>query len=165
VQALFTSVIAVAGTLLGACFTYFFQSQTAKQSSSQAKLARLRRELAEAITAFASSATVLRRAEYDRAKKRIKTPLADREEESQETYRLRADAWSAYYLYILFADPQADRDLLQEAKYIIELLRQIVAAPNTAEELQERDRDATEALEKFMKAANRRLRHFDRPTK
>ena len=80
-----------------------------------------------------------------------------REAARQETYRLRAEASSAYYLVRLLADPDKRWDLVHEAENVIELSRLITAGPKTERELQERSAAATNALEKVIDAANRLL--------
>jgi hypothetical protein len=125
-QSVLTSVVAVVGTLLGSYLTYLFQRRVAERTGLESRRERRRQEFAEAVAAYASTATALRRAELDRGKKRIgnATPAA-REEARQETYRLRAETRSAYYLVRLLADPDADRELVRGAENVIELSRLI----------------------------------------
>jgi hypothetical protein len=158
-QPVWTSAIGLVGALLGSYLTYLFQSRTAQRTSLESRRERRRQEFAEAVATYASTATALRHAEFDRGKKRIQnaTPAA-RDEARQETYRLRAETRSAYYLVRLLADPDADRDLVRCAENVIKLSRLIIADTTTEQEMHERSRAANEALEMVVDAANRRLR-------
>ena len=60
-----TSIIAVVGTLLGVSLTYLFQLRMQARSSDEICRETRRQEFAEAVAAFASTATALRRAEFD----------------------------------------------------------------------------------------------------
>jgi hypothetical protein len=131
---------------------------TLKRTVAETRSEKRREEFANAVVAYASAATALRRAEFDRAKKRLEQAVdPDREEARQETYRLRAEAQSAYYLVRLLANPDTDADLVREAGNVIELLRLITAGPTSLEQVRARSNDATEALDKVVDRANRRL--------
>ncbi len=158
-QPVLTSLIAVVGTLLGASLTYLFQRKTQERSSAETRREKRCQEFTEAVAAFASTTAALRRAEFDRGKKRI-SGVTDptREAARQETYRLRAEASSAYYLVRLLADPDDDGELVREAENVIQLSRLISAGPMSEAELQERSTAVAKALENFIDAANRRLR-------
>ena len=112
------------------------------------------------MAAFASSAMLLRRAEYDRAKKRLGAGgVQDREDLRQETYRLRTAARSSYYAVRLLADPEKDDALLRDAEQVIAMARE----PNDAETLDELEQagDRTkQAIDKVVDAANGRLREW-----
>lgn len=158
-QPVLASIVAVAGTLLGSCLTYLFQRRTTERTTLEARRERRRQEFAEAVADYASKATALRRAEFNRGKKRISHAAPEaREEARQESYRLRAETISAYYLVRLYADPDADQDLVRDAEDVIELSGHISADPETENEMDELYRAATNALEKVVDAASGRLR-------
>ena len=158
-QPVLASIVAVAGTLLGSCLTYLFQRRTTERTTLEAWRERRRQEFAEAVADYASKATALRRAEFNRGKKRISHAAPEaREEARQESYRLRAETISAYYLVRLYADPDADQDLVRDAEDVIELSGHISADPETENEMDELYRAATNALEKVVDAASGRLR-------
>ena len=158
-QLVLASIVAVAGTLLGSCLTYLFQRRTTERTTLEARRERRRQEFAEAVADYASKATALRRAEFNRGKKRISHAAPEaREEARQESYRLRAETISAYYLVRLYADPDADQDLVRDAEDVIELSGHISADPETENEMDELYRAATNALEKVVDAASGRLR-------
>jgi hypothetical protein len=105
------------------------------------------------------SGDALRAGEFARGKKRISHAAPEaREEARQESYRLRAETISAYYLVRLYADPDADQDLVRDAEDVIELSGHISADPETENEMDELYRAATNALEKVVDAASGRLR-------
>lgn len=159
-----TSMIAVVGTLLGASLTYLFQRRAQERANAETRSEKRREQFTGAVAAFASTTTTLRRAEIDRGKKRLEgVPGSAREAARQETYRLRAEASSAYYLVRLLSDPDQDVDLVREAKTVIDLSRLITARPMSEAELQERSTAATAALETFIDAANHRLRYSRTP--
>ena len=159
-QLVLASIVAVAGTLLGSCLTYLFQRRTTERTTLEARRERRRQEFAEAVADYASKATALRRAEFNRGKKRISHAAPEaREEARQESYRLRAETISAYYLVRLYADPDADQDLVRDAEDVIELSGHISADPETENEMDgQLYRAATNALEKVVDAASGRLR-------
>jgi hypothetical protein len=129
-----------------------------QESRAEARSDKRRQELADAIAAFASSATSLRRAEFDRGKKRInQAPEMERELSRQETCRLRAEAESKAHLVILLSDQQRDRDLVAYANLVIHLCQQISAGTDTESDLRERDVRATKALEELIENASRRV--------
>lgn len=160
-QVILTSIVAVAGTLLGSCLTYFLQRQIGEETSVREPREERRRELLEAVDGYSLAVTRLRRAEHDRAKKRLNKAAADvREDARQETYRLRSDAWSAYYRLRLRADPHVlDDEFLSEAEGIIELTRQITAHTATEAEMAERSSLANKALKAFVDLAGQRIRN------
>src|SRR4051794_23468571 len=66
-----TSAIAVIGTLLGSTLTYLFQRMTLNRTIMVARGDKRREEFIDALATYASTVTALRRAEFDRAKKRL----------------------------------------------------------------------------------------------
>jgi galactokinase len=159
IRGVWTSAIAVLGTLLGSSLTFFFQRLTLKRTVAENRSEKRREEFAAAVAAFASVATDLRRAEFDRAKKRLeRIDGPDREEARQETYRLRAEAQSAYYLIRLLSNPDTDADLVREAEDVIKRSRRITSEPHSLEETRRRSDEALDALGKVIDRANQRLR-------
>jgi hypothetical protein len=71
---------------------------------------------------------------------------------------LRAETISAYYLVRLYADPDADQDLVRDAEDVIERSGHISADPETEDKMDELYRAATNTLEKVVDAASERLR-------
>ncbi|MFG1646238.1 hypothetical protein ACGFMK_38670 [Amycolatopsis sp. NPDC049252] len=160
-SSIWTAVVAVAGTLLGSGLTYLFQRLTLRRTAAEARSEKRREEFTNAVAAYASVAATLRRAEFDRAKKRLEGVKGEsREAVRQETYHLRAEAQSAYYLVRLLADPDVDGDLVRDAEEVISRSRSITADSNMMSEAVERSDEAAEALRTFIDRANRRLSTF-----
>jgi hypothetical protein len=125
---------------------------------AEARNDRRRQELAEAIAVYASSVTALRRAEFDRGKKRLsQAPEKDRELARQETYRLRAEAESKAHLVSLLSDQQNDRRLVTLAELVIELCHRISAGTGSESELHERKALAKAALQELIVEASQRV--------
>jgi hypothetical protein len=130
-----------------------------KESRNEALSDRRRRVLCDAIAAYASSVTSLRRAEFNRGKERIgRVPETEREPAKQDTFHLRAEAESKMYLVSLLSDQKKDRDLVNGAVAVIEMCHQISARSESEAELHERNRIAKEALDKLIEEASRRVR-------
>lgn len=160
-SSIWTAVVAVAGTLFGSSLTYLFQRSTLRRTAAESRSEKRREEFTNAVAAYASVAATLRRAEFDRAMKRLEGVKGDeREAVRQETYRLRAEAQSAYYLVRLLADPDIDGELVRDAEDVITRSQSITAESNMVSEARERSDEATEALRKFIDKANRRLSTF-----
>lgn len=107
---------------------------------------------------FASTMTLLRRAEYDRAGKRLDgVDGQPREDAGQETYRLRTEARGAYYRVRLLADPTADESLVRDSEALIEVARQPQDA-DTVDELEQASDRTAAAIGAVVDAANKRLR-------
>jgi hypothetical protein len=129
-----------------------------KESRAEARSDKRRQELADAIAAYASSVTSLRRAEFNRGKERIgRVPEAEREPARQDTYRLRAEAESKMYLVSLLSDQEKDRDLVKGAKAVIKMCHQISEQSVSVADLHEHNQTAKEALDKLIEEASRRV--------
>jgi hypothetical protein len=157
-QAIWTSLVGVAGVLLGSWLTFVLQRQTAEGISSRERWEQRRQESLDAVGAYSSAVNQLRRAEHDRAKKRLtKASPEDREDARQETYRLRSDASSAYYRLWLRSDPSVDDDFLLKAENIIEMTKGITAYTETEAEMEELSSKAKNELNAFVKAARKKI--------
>ena len=123
-----------------------------KESKAEARNDRRRRELADAIAAYAASVTSLRRAEFNRGKERISRVSApEREPAMQDTYRLRAEAESKRYLVNLLSDQDQDRGLVSDAADVIEKCHQISKESVSETDLHRREQLAKEALDKLQR--------------
>jgi hypothetical protein len=161
VSSIWTAIVAVAGTLLGSGLTYLFQRLTLRRTAAEARSEKRREEFTNAVAAYASVAARLRRAEFDRAMKRLEgVKSEEREAVRQETYHLRAEAQSAYYLVRLLADPDIDGELVRDADDVISRSQSITAESNMLSEVRARSDEAAEALREFIDKANRRLSTF-----
>lgn len=134
------------------------RSEQDKEIRAEARSDRRRQELADAIAAYATSVTSLRRAEFNRGKERIsRVPESERDPARRDTYLLRAEATSKLYLISLLSDHKKDRGLVSVAEDVIEKCRQISAESISKEEMHKRNRVAKEALDKLIEDASRRV--------
>lgn len=159
-QVILPSIVAVLGTLLGAVVAGLLQQRTSARANRSATSEKRRDEFASAVSTFASAVMSLRRAEHNRAKARLTySPGEARELERQETYGRRTEAHSAYYKLKLFADPDNDRQMIEDAEAAIELVRSPEDAASLRE-LEEASHHTRRAVDKVVDAANVRLREW-----
>ncbi|MBW0018864.1 MAG: hypothetical protein JO236_15140 [Mycobacterium sp.] len=160
-QQTLASIVAVLGTCLGSYLAYLFTRRTAERTTIENRREKRRQEFAEAVADFASKAALLRRAEFNRGKKRINNEA--REEARDEVQRLRADTRAAYYVMRLYADPVTDQDFCRQAKDVMTLSRRISACPDTEDDMRDLERAAEAAVEQLIDAASTRLRSGMKP--
>jgi hypothetical protein len=161
-EAILPGIFGLAGTLLGAGLSYVLQRRTAKETRRSERQERRNREFLNAVGAYSSAVSQLRRAEHDRAKKRLtNAPEEEREDARQETYRLRSDASSAYYRLRLWADPRFDDDFLEEGERIVEITKNITTYTETEAEMEELSSTAKNALEAFVRKARQKADEID----
>jgi hypothetical protein len=101
VDAIWTSAVAVSGTLLGSVVTYPFQRLASKQQ-------RLNEERIVAYTAFATAVEAFRYGQAERFFRWQDDPTSDAYRAAyHEGHRLRSVAWQAFYRVQLIADDPA----------------------------------------------------------
>jgi hypothetical protein len=131
VSAVVTSLIAVAGTLLGSFSTYWFQQQVAQRAEVTARQERLREDRLVACSEFAAAVTDLRRGELavwfrsgrkDRAAADKDRAMADYYAAQAEADRLGAVALSAKFRLLLLLDNRGLHELADDAFKQISLL-------------------------------------------
>jgi len=147
-----SSIVAVAGTLLGAFLAYLAQSRVVARQISEARRDRRREDFIEAASAFADTITRLTQAEYNRSKKRLAdddTPA--RELARQQTYDRRSDAKFSLLRLQLFSG--ADAEVASSAEGLLELCRKISDGPDSSDELNARHNEAKQALAQFVREA------------
>jgi hypothetical protein len=150
-----TSLIAVAGTLLGGVITHVFQSRTAKRTEQFVRERQLRDERMAAYSTFAGALVSYRRGQYNRAHCWFDEPESPAYEEARaESYRLRSAAHQELFRVRLVAD---DPELTRLAVRAMELAEVIHDAAERSEIRQRGDR-AKEALDTFIQAAGSKLR-------
>lgn len=149
-EAVITSAVAVAGTLAGALLTHLFQVRAAERAERAGRSSRLRQDRLEACSAFATTATGLRRAANDRWFRRQESPDGHEPYEvADEFYATRTAAWERYYrLQMVTADPELNR--LAEA--VIDEASAIVGAQDHAEVRIRRDRTSA-LIQDFVRRA------------
>ncbi|MBA0045384.1 hypothetical protein [Mycobacteroides sp. LB1] len=117
-----------------------------------------RKELADAVAAFAANATSQWHEEYNRSITRFDAAVTDRGSIRQQTRLARSETRTAYYLIRVFADQEKDKDLVDSARQVKDRLQTITSDANTTDDVRSLDKHAEEALDGFIEKANRRLR-------
>lgn len=146
----FTWLTTIASVLIGGALTLATQSTLARRDRKFRTATKFR----DAVAAFATAVQSLRSAEYQRAQLRISdAPDEEREPARQDVYRLRGEAWSAYYVLRLAAQPGRDDAVLGKAKDVIEQARLMSAGSETAEDLRSRSSAVTAALDDIVDGA------------
>ncbi|MEV0252380.1 hypothetical protein AB0H76_37730 [Nocardia sp. NPDC050712] len=143
------ALIAVAGTLLGAGATFFFQRSTAERAATLGFAERLRQDRLNAYNAFADAAAEYRGAEFDRWFRIQENDSAAVRAALQAAHAKRTVARSALLRIALLTDDSRLRELGQE---IIELSRLISRAADATERDSKGDR-ARELLDAFVERA------------
>ncbi|MEV3981795.1 hypothetical protein [Nonomuraea sp. NPDC049758] len=154
-QTAITSLIAIAGTLLGAAATYLFQGRAAKQARIEARDERLWQEQLAAYSAFAGAITSYRAREntYWFAKRdnpNGSTHISAR----SEAFAERATAKAALFrLRLLNPDPELSR-LASEALEVTTAIHRAKDEPARAEQAER----SQLALLAFVEAASNQVR-------
>jgi heme exporter protein D len=158
VQAVATSIVAVLGTLLGAVLSYGLQRRMLNEVHDSARRDQRQQHRLAAFGAFAAATMDLRRAEYDRWNRRVESPDGvESVEVRQESYRLRGEAWNAFFRLKLVADPASEAAIMKHAEEAVQAAASVSKAPD-AVELRERGERARQLLETFVEVAAVRLR-------
>lgn len=146
-EPIWTSVVAVAGTLLGAVATYPFQRLAAKQQT-------LRDERIAAYTAFASAMEDFRWGQAERYFSKKRDPGGEAYRMAyQEGHRLRTTAWQAFYRLKLVTN---DASLVADAEAALERTRSVSGAANDRQRNQ-LDDFAKAAIRDFVDNASKRV--------
>jgi hypothetical protein len=110
---LWTGIIAVTGTLLGAVVSHFLQSRTANRLHTGALDAETRRELRQATARLLASETVFRRLQYDRWGQRD-APARDKDAATAAALEARSGVIAALAEVQLLTDDAEIRRRLAE---------------------------------------------------
>ncbi|MBD0840229.1 hypothetical protein [Streptomyces sp. TRM68416] len=146
------SVIAVAGTLLGAGVTHAFQRRAQDRTESTARQERLRQERMDAYCAYAGLLVSLRRVLMTRWFCAHENRPADEAEQARHhSYSLRNEAQEALFRVMMLT---ADESLVRQAKAAFD---QVLELHHTdgAGEFAERRRVTKELVEAFVVGARR----------
>jgi hypothetical protein len=149
--AVWTSVIAVLGTLGGATASYLFQGKISERNESKARDERLRQERLAACSSFAAAVMDLRGIRYDSGYSRLTAQDGQLDQSSirAESTRLRSIAWTAFYRFKLTAPDQQLTDLATQA--VEEALD--VADASDKVDLKTRSERARARIDEFISAA------------
>lgn len=156
-DAIWTSAVAVAGTLLGSVVTYPFQRLASKQQ-------RLNEERIVAYTAFATAVEAFRYGQAERFFRWQDDPSSDAYRAAyHEGHRLRSVAWQAFYRVQLIADDPAVVRLAREALELTRDIGQVLGhnlpdgEPQNKERRTERNLQAKKAIGDFVAHASKNL--------
>jgi hypothetical protein len=149
-EALWTSVVAVVGTLLGSVVTHTFQRLTARRSELFTRAEALRQERITTFTAFAAAAEDYRRGQADRWYRRQRDPEGEPYLSARdEAHQLRTAARQALYRVELLTD---EREVVQAAEQAYACTRDVSTAREPAEH-RAYDAAAKRAIEAFVSRA------------
>ncbi|WP_141276421.1 hypothetical protein [Pseudonocardia hydrocarbonoxydans] len=153
-DAVFVSLIAVAGTLLGSFSTYLFQRRTALHTEAAARRERLRQDRLAACAGYAAAVTEVRRAVVTAWFRR---DVRDDEWRAAmtEADRLGAAAEAALVRLLLLCDDEELRRCADVLSAQLGVLRAAEDLPG----LQEREAAFTAARAAFVDAARRVVGH------
>ena len=153
VSAVMTSLIAVAGTLLGSFSTYLFQRRTALRAEAATRSERLRQEQLAACGGFAAAITELKRAVIATWFKRDQD-VAELHAMLGESDRFGAAAEAAKFRMLLVTD---DDEVRRRADSAFAGVGRIGKAGGLVE-LKEREREFEAAVLEFVAGAGRLLK-------
>ncbi|MGW5018308.1 hypothetical protein [Streptomyces cacaoi] len=150
-EAIWTSVVAVAGTLLGAVITHAFQRVESRRGEAFARAESLRQERLTTFSAFAGAVEDYRRGQAERWFRLREDPAAEAYAEARdEAHRLRTVARQALYRVELLT---ADREVIAAAEHAYACARDVSHARDRGER-NERDARARSAVEAFVARAS-----------
>ncbi|MBH5336989.1 hypothetical protein IHE55_20365 [Streptomyces pactum] len=154
-DAALSTLIAVAGTLLGAVATHVFQRKADRRAQSFAAQQQLRAERMAVYSDFAGAVTEFRRGQQDRWHRRNEDPHGDAAFEARvEAHRLRGLALQALFRVQLISSSQRITDA---AEHVYELTSDIHEAANR-NELSAKGAEARQELANFVQLAARDVR-------
>ncbi|MBO8196231.1 hypothetical protein ITI46_31995 [Streptomyces oryzae] len=149
-EAIWTSVVAVGGTLLGSVITHVFQRLSARRTEQFTRSEALRQEWIATYTAFAAAVEDYRHGQAARWYRKAADPDGEPFREARdEAHRLRTVARQALYRVKLLTD---EAGVARAAELAYRRTQEI----SYAEEQQEhssRDQQAREAIEAFVSTA------------
>ncbi|QKG22665.1 hypothetical protein ACTIVE_4306 [Actinomadura verrucosospora] len=152
---MWTSLVAVAGTLLGSLMTHLFQRRNTERAELLTRERQWREERLAAYGAFAGAVVDYRRAQTGRVFGRLEEPNGTAHLEARaESHRLRSAAEHELFRVRLVSD---DPELTRCAEQALELTA-VVHYADTKEQVRERGGRAEQALDKFITAASVKVR-------
>lgn len=150
-EAVWTSVVAVAGTLLGSVITHVFQRLASDRGELFARSEALRQERIAAYSAFAEAVENYRHGQADRWYRKKEAPDGEAFTTARsEAHRLRTAARQVHYRVKLLTD---DPEVNVAAERAYECTREISNARDQADR-DTRDAQAKLAIEEFVARAS-----------
>nr|WP_206442743.1 hypothetical protein [Streptomyces boncukensis] len=148
---MWTSVVAVAGTLLGSVVTHVFQRSAARRSERFARSEALRQERIATYSACAAALEEYRRGQTERwYRKREDADGAAFHAARDEAHRLRTAARQVLYRVTLLTD---DRTVTLAAERAYDRIRDL-STPEDPALWRARDTEAKQAIEAFVSCAS-----------
>jgi hypothetical protein len=149
-EALWTSAVAVIGTLLGGVLTHAFQQRAARETQRFSRTESLRQERIDAYSAYAGALEGLRKVQGDRWHRGKEDPDGDQFKEALlESHRQRASARQALFRVKLVA---GDRIVIAAADRAFEATRNTTKARDE-DQWNELLAGARTAIEAFVETA------------
>ena len=150
-EAIWASVVAVGGTLLGAVITHLFQLFTSRRSEQFARSEALRQERIATFSAFATAVEDYRRGQADRWFRKQRDPEGESFIEARdEAHRLRTAARQVLYRVKLLTD---DSEVIRAAERAYDCTRDLSTARDKAER-DVFDTQSKQAIEAFVDQAS-----------
>ncbi|MFI5755047.1 hypothetical protein [Streptomyces sp. NPDC051569] len=150
-EALWTSVVAVGGTLLGAVVTHLFQRLASRRGELFARSEALRQERIATYSAFAAALEEYRRGQTERWYRKQQDPVGEAfVAVRDEAHRLRTAARQVLYRVTLLTD---DREVILAAERAYQCTRDVSTAQDRAEH-DAGDARARQAIEAFISRAS-----------
>jgi hypothetical protein len=151
VEPIWTSVVAVVGTLLGSVITHTFQRLASKRGELFTRAEALRQERTVTYSAFAAAAEDYRRGQADRWYRKQEDPDGEAFVTARDqAHQLRTVARQALYRVKLLTD---ERDVVLAAERAYQCTRDMSTAQDRAD-WSTRDAEAKGAIETFVTRAS-----------
>lgn len=150
------SLIAVAGTLLGATVTYLFQKKNAERAETRAREQARRNERLAACEAFAGAVVDFLRGEYDRVHQQLRGDPRNEVYRAtlDQAYRLRSAAQHALLRIRLICDEATVVSAAQDAFDVTTTIHDA----SSVDEVRSEGERANAALDRFIQAARISIR-------
>ncbi|WP_370423722.1 hypothetical protein AB8O64_35210 [Streptomyces sp. QH1-20] len=154
-EAIWTSVVAVGGTLLGAVITHIFQRLASRRSELFARSEALRQERIATYSSFAAAAEDYRHGQADRWYRKQQDPDGEAFITARdEAHRLRTATRQVLYRVKLLTD---DREVVLAAERAYQCTRDVSTARDQVER-DALDTRARQAIEAFVSRASLLIR-------
>ncbi|MFF3906180.1 hypothetical protein ACFYZJ_09225 [Streptomyces sp. NPDC001848] len=150
-EAIWTSVVAVAGTLLGSVITHVFQRLAARRTEQFTRSEALRQERIATYSGFAAAVEDYRRGQADRWYRKREDPDGEAFRAARDqAHRLRTAARQALYRVKLLTD---ERAVVLAAEHAYHCTRELSNARDRGDR-DARDTQAKQAIEEFVSRAS-----------
>jgi hypothetical protein len=143
---------------MGVALTSLLHARQSSRQVDEARRDRRREDFIVTAAELTSSLAALIQAEYDRAKRRLEGEVGEaREQARQRVYDRRTEARTALYRLKIVGDLVKDAPLLASADAVIKSSREVSFGTSSIAAVNDKNRLAKEALDRFASEANRRV--------